>query len=154
MKKSVLILILMVLFISCSLYDNRVAIAKRHVEEQYLQNQDEFPVKIVGFEKTNGESFESKIWREPGIHKIYKLYYTATFETLTAGYIAVYKANGSARPRIFDTKTNAVADVNANALYGLKDSYEIKEIKALDKIQIKGYLFLKRTENGWMYTPE
>lgn len=147
----ILAVVIVILFGSCDAFDNKVELAKKHVEEQYSQ-QDKFPVELVDFEKTNGEQFESTVWLEPGIHKIYKLYYTATFEALTDGYVEVNKTNGSTYPIIYNERTKGL-NCRADGSF-MYEGYEKKEIKLRDKIQIKGYVFFKKTERGWVYTPE
>jgi uncharacterized protein YxeA len=152
MKKLATCLLSIILLISCELFDNRVEIAKRHVEEQYLQHQDDFPAKMVGFEKTNGENLSGTIWMESGTHKIYKLYYTATFEALTDGYVEVNKTTGSTYPIIYNERTKGL-NCRADGSF-IYEGYEKKELKIHDKIYIKGFVFFKKTESGWVYTPQ
>lgn len=152
MKKLAMIAIVFVsILYSCNSFDNRVELAQKHVEEQYY-HQDNFPVKLLDFEKTNGEQFQSTVWLEPGVHKIYKLSYTATFEVLTDGYIEVNKTNGSIFPIIYNEKTRGLnCREDGSFMY---DGYEKKEVKIKDKIQIRGIVLFKKTEKGWVYTPE
>ena len=125
----ILAVVFVINFFSCDAFDNKIELAKKHIEEQYSQH-DEFPVELVDFEKTNEEQFESTVWLEPGIHKIYKLYYTATFEALTNGYVEVNTTNGSAYPIIYNEKTKGL-NCHADGSF-MYEGYEKKEIKVHD----------------------
>lgn len=150
-KLAIIVIVFGSLLNSCNSFDSKVELAQKHVEEQYY-HQDNFPVKLLDFEKTNGEQFQSTVWLKPGVHKIYKLSYTATFEVLTDGYVEVNKSNGSAYPIIYNEKTKGLNyRTDGSFLY---EGYEKKEVKIHDKILIKGFVYFKMTKNGWEYTPE
>ena len=117
--------------------DNRTNVARDYVENRQYQY---FPAKLIEFVKTNGEEFEGKEFLESGTQKMYKLYYTAVYESLEAGYIEVSIEDNSAYPEIFTEENKGNLPANL---------YQQKEINVHDKFEIKGYVALKKTDNGW-----
>lgn len=148
MKKLLIVISIITFAVVCDMFDNRTEVARAAVEKQY-NNPEKMPAHMIGFKKTNGESFESRIVYEPGMHKIYKLYYTAEFESEISGFI-VEDDKGSAFPRIFNQKEEEkFFDAQGRFLYYNFGYNQKKDIKAHEKFYIKSYVLLRKRENGW-----
>ncbi|WP_439516270.1 hypothetical protein [Sediminibacterium sp.] len=154
MKKLLVTFLLIVCFSSCDSLDDRTSVAKEAVKEIY-NNPKRFPAHMVGFQKTDGENFESKIIFEPGVHQLYKLFYTAEYEVDVDGFTMENKKNASTYPTIFNERNKGLDhDENGNFIYQ-NFGYSIKrDIKKGDRFYIKSYVILRKKENTWEYIPE
>jgi len=154
MKKILLTFLAFLYFSSCDTFDDKIKVAQEAVKERY-DNPKRFPAQMVGFQKTDGESFESKISFEPGIHKLYKLFYSAEYEAEVDGFIMENEKNESAYPTIYNERNKGLDhDANGNFAYSIF-GYKVKrEIKVGDRFYIKSYVILRQKESGWEYIAE
>jgi hypothetical protein len=154
MKRFLFTFLAIVYFSSCDSLDNKIDVAKEAVKERY-DNPKRFPAHMVSFQKTDGESFESKIIFEPGVHTLYKLFYTAEFESEMAGFIMKNEKNESAYPTIYNERNKGLdQDENGNFAYSNFGYKAKREIKVGERFYIKSYVLLRKTENGWQYVAE
>ncbi len=134
----------MIFAVSCSLLDNKTEVARKAVKKKYENLRVKLSAHMIDFTKTNGESFESKVLFEPGMHKIYKLYYTAEFKAGISGFILEDKT-GSAFPRIFN-KDEISSNFDIGQRWGY---YQKRTLKENESFYIKSYVLLRQKENGW-----
>ena len=130
---------------SCEMFDNRIEIAKASIERKYSDN-DRMPARMVGFEKTDGESFESKIVFEPGTHKVYKLYYKAEYESDVDGF--VWEKDGQAFPTVYNDRNKGL-DCDANGNFAWGTGYQKRFLNAHGRFFVTGYVILRNMEGGW-----
>jgi hypothetical protein len=129
---------------SCNIgEDPRIELAKQFVIKEDEKSMESFPAKLVDFRKTNGEDYEGMVLGRPGLNKLYKFYYRATYESLVTGYVLVRVSDSMSYSEIYKK--------SGSSRYGnffYSDYYE-KELKPGDLIYVDGSVRMKNTDNGW-----
>lgn len=154
MKRVLITFLAITCFSSCDSLDNKTAVAKEAVKKRY-DNPKRFPAHMVGFQKTDGENFESTIAFEPGVHKLYKLFYTAEYEAEVNGFIMENEKSGSVYPTIYNERNKGL-DQNEHGNFAYSNfGYKVKrEIKVGDRFYIRSYVILQQKESGWEFIAE
>jgi hypothetical protein len=134
--KFLLVVISSILIQSCSLFDNRPDLAKQELENQ-INTQSAGVIKLLSFEKTDGEDVDVAGFKE------YKMDIKATIEYQQDCY-KVSDMQGWPYSNF-----NTVADKPANNIYSSLMGYKFFGFKKGHRVELSGQAIYEKKESGW-----
>lgn len=151
MKKILSSIIFLLLITSCESIDTRIQVARDYVEKMDNKSPQSSYMRLVEFTKVNGEEFEGKEFVGVGTQKMYKLSYRAKYESLVKGTIYISEVDSTvSMKKIYSSDDIARGlDCHAGFVY-MFSGYKKKNIDINDTFIDKGYVIMKKTDNGWI----